>query len=928
MQSNITDIKEDKRGNIWIGTQGGLAIFNGKKFINYDDQDILQSLEINSIFCDSAGIVWVATSNGLLRYDHQFHIFFKPFLYSQNNTNCLTANSESLFFLCNNTIYQIGKDQVVKKYFINDSIEKTVLFFAFDKNDNLWLITTDSRIYKIKNSKITEFYRHPLMVGAIKKGYSFFKIITGEQQSPYFVSNFGTFFLDKDTLLPLMYRYSKFKTANVGQGTFVYNENDSTIWVGGTKGLCKLINEDSSVSFTKSNGFCNNSVSCILKDKENNLWVGCTFNGVYKLSNEACFSLSNTDSADLKDIRAVAVISNTQTLLGSWGNGVYLLSHGTVSEIPFPEKMQNKYVTTLTRDGESTYIGTLGPGGIWKLDNRTLKMTRVEKKVVDQPIFKIFIYHDKLLLQALNGTSYMVDKKFSIIDSTKSYALGNITVVKNEIYGITTSGIVNILDSNFNVLKNFFTGNGTEVNTIESYKNLVLFGTLGQGVLVFDTSGKLIKKINKNTGLNSNAIYSLLVDENNLFIGSNVGLTEIDLSNMTIRIFEEKNGMFNGECRKNGLVKQLDKSVLIATTNGIYIYYPLNDNTNKMTKGYLTTTSFSCGKSLENIFPIDSLSNNVYIPYKIPYSENQIAITLKGVSQRSPDNIEYHYKLEGYDNKWKTTGSGNNVFQYNSLSPGNYVFKAYITLNGSSSETLSIHFIIKKPLQSELWFQAIIVILLAMFLLMLMIFFNKIYEKYIQTKMIDRLEAVITQKKEISDYALTTTQTQLSELKKVLMNYGHDPQINILNITFLIEALKRIKLLWKFDTISVNEFHKYFDDIFITRDSEAIIYHNITVQSVIIPVEKAFKLMELFSLFAISILAENHTAMFSLNSEVRLNKRLVLKFYTVNNLKSRAETPIFTYFKSLSDKLKKQGWSLEVIENPEASILLIVEIDI
>src|SRR5215207_7998149 len=78
IQSNVTHITQDKKGNIWIGTNAGISVYDGRKFTNYDDIGILSSLMINNIVCDHKGIVWVATNDGLLKYDKKFTLVFKP----------------------------------------------------------------------------------------------------------------------------------------------------------------------------------------------------------------------------------------------------------------------------------------------------------------------------------------------------------------------------------------------------------------------------------------------------------------------------------------------------------------------------------------------------------------------------------------------------------------------------------------------------------------------------------------------------------------------------------------------------------------------------------------------------------------------------------------------------------------------------------
>src|SRR5215204_7424771 len=65
IQSNVTHITQDKKGNIWIGTNAGISVYDGKKFINYDNLQQLPNLMINNIVCDQKGIIWIATDNGI-----------------------------------------------------------------------------------------------------------------------------------------------------------------------------------------------------------------------------------------------------------------------------------------------------------------------------------------------------------------------------------------------------------------------------------------------------------------------------------------------------------------------------------------------------------------------------------------------------------------------------------------------------------------------------------------------------------------------------------------------------------------------------------------------------------------------------------------------------------------------------------------------
>ena len=55
--------------NMWIGTNIGLAYYNGKKFRTYHYVDGLPANTINKIVKSPKGEIWIATQNGISIYD-------------------------------------------------------------------------------------------------------------------------------------------------------------------------------------------------------------------------------------------------------------------------------------------------------------------------------------------------------------------------------------------------------------------------------------------------------------------------------------------------------------------------------------------------------------------------------------------------------------------------------------------------------------------------------------------------------------------------------------------------------------------------------------------------------------------------------------------------------------------------------------------
>ncbi len=137
-QSEVNCIFQDSKGFIWIGTQAGLNRFDGREFIYYD-HNALDSLSISSgwvysIAEDSKGNLWVGTKNGLNKFNPATEKF-QHFLTSQKDIHDLQ----------NNTVYSV----------------------IVDKNDLIWLktdytiskyIPSDNRFVHYSNNEDDEFY--------------------------------------------------------------------------------------------------------------------------------------------------------------------------------------------------------------------------------------------------------------------------------------------------------------------------------------------------------------------------------------------------------------------------------------------------------------------------------------------------------------------------------------------------------------------------------------------------------------------------------------------------------------------------------------------------------------------------------------------------------------------------------------------------
>lgn len=155
--SEITHLSKGDNGELWIGTnQNGLIKFNEKnKIITHylNSVDSVNSLSNNTIFCiyhDSFGNVWIGTNRGLNIYQPESDDF-KRFLIDTSITSIFEDKNNKIWigtFIGGICVYDNETDKFVnysKDYWFSD---KTVYSILDDDFGNLWL-AMDFGILKI-----------------------------------------------------------------------------------------------------------------------------------------------------------------------------------------------------------------------------------------------------------------------------------------------------------------------------------------------------------------------------------------------------------------------------------------------------------------------------------------------------------------------------------------------------------------------------------------------------------------------------------------------------------------------------------------------------------------------------------------------------------------------------------------------------------
>ena len=393
----------DKEGIIWAATASGLSQFNPKteKFRNFQsnqkNQNTISNNSIEALFEDNEGRIWIGTRGGIDVYDKAKDHFYRN-IFSLNGSSAwaksIIQDQKGFYWIGtqgNGMIKakfddgtlkiesRIVEGQTMSSSYLNNSFVNTLFI---DHSQNLWIGTlngldkTDLKDPKFKlYRKSTESSSIDLLDNVIASIYK-------DKNGNLWVGNWGKGLNIIDHKTNKVRHFSSSLQGNnhivndFVHVIFEYKENE--IWIGTRDGIYVYQNDRfvSLNNYYKTNqlpDFASNRVLCMLKDKKNNVWVG-TQGGLYYLDlNTKKYRLFTSSGNVGKKISDNLIYSLTfdynYDLWIATKNGLdkYNYEKDSIENFARDEKSNNtlsdNYIVSLCYTSDSTlWIGTKAAG--------------------------------------------------------------------------------------------------------------------------------------------------------------------------------------------------------------------------------------------------------------------------------------------------------------------------------------------------------------------------------------------------------------------------------------------------------------------------------------------------------------------------------------------------------------------------------------
>jgi signal transduction histidine kinase/CheY-like chemotaxis protein/streptogramin lyase len=745
--SVIFSIIQDEQGFLWFGSgYQGLFRYDGKNIKQFKhDPNNSNSLPHNStgnLTLDPNNNLWIGSWGGSVIKYNLSTASFSQYPHSPLQTNTVSDTHVQRIFQDNQGDYWVGtfshglnkfnaKDNTFTRFpFGVDTGDGTsngrIWDIAETEKNNLWLATSYGLNHLNKSTgQFSYFIPEPGNV--LRSSNKIRKILAIDNNRLILTTDDGVLIFDitLQTFTPIKALTNK----SIGEAYSVIKTSFNQYWITSTTGVYAFSLDR--MALEKVNlGINNNCAQTLFEDREGLIWLTCEGVGVYKITPNKYFNLQSTPY--FRTVRDMSVASDNSLYLTSPTFGIreWFPETNTLTS-PFPEAdnlrseilMLSKQGEILIQGKEKLYlINKAGDITPIKLPSK-LQSLALSKDFITFYLFKKDKY-SRLWIGTEKGLFIIDDiKKESFPFSngainTKIFQHQRINKVymdhDDRIWVATIDGLYlwNEIEGNFH--RFYFSANKDSTISQEYFINSIYQDQqkriwLGSrnGLYLLNEKTENISPSVANTDLADKNIKAIIEDnDRNLWLLTDVGLSLFNPETMNVQHFDQRDGLSDSRSYDH-LTKTIDGTIYFSSREGLHFFNPqsLKKQTSK-------------AKTILTNFEVLGLPNDkrIYTPnsskFTLAYDENYLKFEFATLVQANARQINYYYKLEGFDDDWINNGNSNTAI-YTNLQGGDYTFKVRSTYRKNEwyEQELAVGVKIATPFWLTWWMYASYVII-------------------------------------------------------------------------------------------------------------------------------------------------------------------------------------------------------------------------
>ncbi|RXG11948.1 two component regulator with propeller domain [Leeuwenhoekiella aestuarii] len=599
-----------------VYSQNEKANLNDLHFHLINSQNGLSNNVINDITQDSLGFIWIATYDGLNRYDGSQFLKFRKNL--EDDINGVSNNYIQELLLLQNQKLLIATDAGLNVYDLKSEtfhifsteeglLDNSISALALDNNHNPVIGTYRGGVQIASDN----FTFNEIRFKGTKNQLSSNEISAIESQgkSIYWV---GTYHkgLNKVTVTGNQVKTETIQHPKLSNSTIteLYLDSEQNLWIASTNGLF-VIQPNGELLYlnkatTKSQGLSDSNVLAILDDNKGKLYIGTRDGGLNILEKKTLLDqslplsinwfLPKEDGSSVYDrsITSLFIDKHNALWMGTPTGINYVDLMGEpakrVQETDAQNSISNNRVSALALKSENQiWIGTDGEG----LDLYDLKEGKIahyrtiagnRNSLSNNNVLTLLPENNDIIWVGtyqggINKINYKTGEVKHYLEGSQQNGSDVRTIFKSEnntIWVGTNRGGLFKYNRSADAFEFVDSLGKLDIRGIDEREGHLWLATFGSGLIKFNKSNGEAEYINSNNveGLNTDIFFAIKIKaDDNILLGTRYnGLKLYDPIKNTVETYGEKDGLSNNSI--NNLLIEDDKYVWISTYNGIDRY--------------------------------------------------------------------------------------------------------------------------------------------------------------------------------------------------------------------------------------------------------------------------------------------------------------------------------------------------------------------
>jgi diguanylate cyclase (GGDEF)-like protein len=726
-QFTATSFAQDRDHFIWVGTQGGLARWDGYRFRSYspnaNDPHSIPDNYVSQLRTDASGRLWVGFNSGGVAYydpkkDHFVRLPIGNKGLNHATVNAIVDDGKNGIWIgtragLNHYDIQTGKFE----YFVSDAKNSSTLPGNFirallrDQQGHLWVGTTDGLAKLDTITKKFIRFKLPLPAQALQKVRS----LEQSKDGKIWIGTVdkGAFFLDPATQMikPLLVKDSPTDTAH-STNDYIFTiaaVAEKEVWLGSYFTGIIVVNTENLETRrivhepNRPSSLYDNVIWNIFQDRAGLIWIG-TQRGIslYNPVSHAVYTIFGEETSPRsllgKDYLAVTQLSDGQIWAGSQKQGISMLKLGAKKF----EYLRSDNSKPQSRLSESTIFEILevSPDLIFVGTDRGLYQTNSKASAVQlvkignrDPLSRVnslLHYQGKLWIGGEGGAWELdLSRPYSEQSVRPKWAESFLTkYVKEMLIGPDGALWVGTLHDGM-IRVDLSNGQTTSYSPSEdkpyriAHKNIgnmffdsrkwLWVGTQGGGLdLIRMVDGQsTVVNIGKAQNLPNELVNKIVEDKHGkIWVSTDNGIVEIEPDTLHVRAYGEAEGVSILGYWSGSGVATAQGDLVFGGIGGLTVIRPSNLVEYEF-QAPIVLTSLQVGGvnvAVNHSGFIGKQAEKVTIQPEA----NSLLMEFSALDYSNPDSNRYAYQLHGFDKNWTEVDFTKRFAAYTNLPPGDY----------------------------------------------------------------------------------------------------------------------------------------------------------------------------------------------------------------------------------------------------------------